>query len=105
MSFSLTSRNIRLEGGATLVADCRTASGRYLESCLVLNSWLGINEYGDFDAFAPTPGFSQHICDLELDQTRLRVKTLYSLEGWANDTFNLDTYVRNQDGRLVSLSP
>ena len=107
MSFSLTSRNIRLEGASILVADCLTASGEYVESRLVLDDWLGVKDGygGDFDAFPQEPGFSQQVHELRLDHTKLSAALPNRYGSYTHSKIDMDKYIGNRDGRLVSLAP
>jgi hypothetical protein len=99
MSFSKTSRNIRLSEGRLLSADCLRNNGTYKRTTINLQDWLGIVD-GGF-AFAGKLRFWSHSKYERLDGTILQADLPGSDGVFRQHRLDLDEIIANENGSLV----
>lgn len=99
-NFYDSSRDVRLEGNSTLVADCSDTSHRYRRSAIDLNYCFTNNDGrllwerdGNFAASARSIRLT--------DGGRYLEAELCSIDGrWCHNRVNLNERIGNEDGRL-----
>ncbi|QRV93568.1 CVNH domain protein [Ceratobasidium sp. AG-Ba] len=100
MSFSRNSRNIHLEGDATLVAECERAGGRgFANSTLNLNTCLG-NIDGSFKWGQTDYSLTALNVRLEGTVLKARLQRAESAAEFKESQVNLDDHIENHNGQL-----
>ena len=98
MSFSQTSRNIRLSGLSLLMAECHKHDGSWVPSTLDLDTGIGNNE-GYFDT--SRTDYFKTAGDVSLSGTILTASLMRTGTSPRYDSIDLDPIVANHDGVLT----
>ena len=96
--FSHSSKNIRLSGASTLLADCQKSDGTWVPSSLDLDTGIG-NTEGHFDR--KSTNYSQSATNVQLSGTRLSADLARSGPPPMPDSINLDENISNVEGVLT----
>jgi hypothetical protein len=98
MSFSKSSREIRLEDNTFLIAKCKKRDGTISQSRLNLNTYIG-NRDGVFDL--SDENFNGSARNVRLEGSSLHAELRTRNGKWCHDVINLDALIGNEDGKLV----
>ena len=98
MSFSTTSRSIKLSGSTTLLAECKKTDGTWVPSSLNLDTGIG-NTEGSFDTSSKDYSLSAN--NVKLTGTTLSANLKTTGGSFMAASIDLDTVVANLEGVLT----